>query len=366
MRALIVTFDPPEKVGGVEGRLGGYVKELIRMKQFVEVESFHPSHRLSSAEFNGAMLYECPSDLRHLPGMYSFTMKRMKESRIDSIFLLSGGLTALGLLVLLSCRLTGRRSAMLLYGKDVLQARRRFIGGLLLRASTALADRVLTNSRFTASLVPFVRGGKIRTLYPGVDPAVAAGTDAPPSGSGKRVLFVGRLIKRKGVKDLLDAFRILSDEVPDASLEVVGDGPERGELERLATDLGLGSRVSFMGTMRGPPLYQRYTACQVLAMPSITLGDDVEGFGTVFLEAGLFGKPSVGTFSGGIPEAIAANETGLLVHEGHVEEIAAALKRILTDPELALSLGQNARTRVLTEFTWAESAKQLVASLVSR
>ena len=163
----------------------------------------------------------------------------------------------------------------------------------------------------------------------------------------------------------MDAFKLLSEELPDAVLEVVGDGPERRNLERLASDLGLGGRVSFAGTMKGEPLYRKYASCQVFAMPSITLEDDVEGFGTVFLEAGLFGVPSVGTFSGGIPEAIDANVTGLLVREGHVEEVAAALKRLLTDAGLAQTLGRNARARVQTRFTWAESAKQLVGSLVS-
>ena len=196
MRVLIVTFDPPQNVGGVEGRLGGYVRELTGMRQFVEVESFSPSHRLSAREFHGAALHECPSSLRNLPAMYRFTMRRMRESRIDSVFLLSGGITALGVLLLLSCRVTGRRTAMLLYGKDVLQARRRVLGRLLLRTSTALADRVLTNSPFTASLVPFVRREKVRTLYPGVDPAAAAGVLPPPGQPGKKVLFVGRLFRR--------------------------------------------------------------------------------------------------------------------------------------------------------------------------
>jgi phosphatidylinositol alpha-1,6-mannosyltransferase len=252
---------------------------------------------------------------------------------------------------------------MLLYGKDILQARRSLLRLLLLVASTILANRVLTNSRFTASLVPFVDLQKTRVLYPSVDPTIATPDLLSSSQPERRVLFVGRLVKRKGLKDLVDAFRILSEEIPDATLEVVGDGPERSQLERLVADLDLGGKISFNGTMKGEALYQRYSSCYVFAMPSITLNDDVEGFGTVFLEAGLFGKPSVGTFSGGIPEAVDDNRTGLLVPEGHVTEIALALRRLFADTNLAQSFGRNARERVLKQFTWAESTKQLIRSL---
>ncbi|HEV2138457.1 MAG TPA: glycosyltransferase family 4 protein [Nitrososphaerales archaeon] len=363
LRTLIVTFDPPENIGGVEGRLAGYVRELVRTNHYVEVEAFSPSHRLSSTDFHGASLHNCPSRLRSLPQTSQFTLKRFRVSQINSVFLLSGGITIFGLLLLFYCRLTRRRNAILLYGKDVLQARGRLLGRLLIRASTGLADCVFANSRYTASLVPFVRPRKVRILYPGVDPSIAAQPLAPSDPYGKKILFVGRLVERKGVKDLVDALKIVSEGIQDASLEVVGDGPQRSQLERLVADLNLGNRVSFLGTLKGSTLYDRYASCNVFAMPSITLNDDAEGFGTVFLEAGLFGKPSVGTFSGGIPEAVEQNRTGLLVHEGQVAELATALQKLLIDADFARSLGRNARQRVLRNFTWAEGTDLLMNSL---
>jgi phosphatidylinositol alpha-1,6-mannosyltransferase len=298
-----------------------------------------------------------------LPATLWFTRKQLKISQIDSVFLLSGGITMFGLLVLLYCRLTRRRTALLLYGKDILQARRRVVGRLLLSASTRLTRRVFANSWFTASLVPFVRPGKIRVLYPGVDPEIATQAKYSSVASGGTVLFVGRLVRRKGLQDLIDAFSVLCTEMPDVRLEIVGDGPERSRMERLVADLNLGSKVSFLGTLEGIPLYERFSSCDVFAMPSVTLGDDAEGFGTVFLEAGLFGKPSVGTTSGGIPEAVQDGRTGLLVGEGRVKELVLALRKLLTDQHLASSMGKNARERVLEKFTWADSTEQLVRSL---
>ena len=366
MRALIITFDPPENIGGVEGRLAGYVRELVRTKHFVEIVSFSPSQSLSSVEFHGATLYRRPSGLSKLLQTSRFTFRLLRESRIENVFLLSGGITAFGLLLLIYCRLTHRRTATLLYGKDVLQARGRLLGHLLLRASTGLTDCVLANSLFTGSLVRFVPSRKIRVLYPAVDPTIALPATSSANSEGKKILFVGRLIERKGAEDLIDAFRILSEGLPEATLEIVGDGPQRNQLERLVADLNLGKKVSFPGALKGAPLYEKYSSCDVFAMPSVTLKDDVEGFGTVFLEAGLFSKPSVGTFSGGIPEAVQDSKTGLLVREGQVAELAAALRRLLEDEDLSRSLGRNARERVLQKFTWVESTCQLVRSLTER
>ena len=100
-------------------------------------------------------------------------------------------------------------------------------------------------------------------------------------------------------------------------------------------------------------------------MPSKATDVDVEGFGTVFLEAGIFGKPSIGTISGGIPEAVKDGITGLPGPEGDVGLLSQALERLLFDPDFAQKLGENARSMILEEFTWDHSTRQLVSMLKS-
>jgi phosphatidylinositol alpha-1,6-mannosyltransferase len=148
-------------------------------------------------------------------------------------------------------------------------------------------------------------------------------------------------------------------DYPNARLEIVGDGPERPRLVDLVTRLDLADHVTFYGSLRGDALYERYRECDFVAMPSRTMKDDVEGFGTVFLEAGLMGRPSVGTYSGGIPEAVTDKITGLLVKEGDVNELALALRTLLSDEDLRARLGANARARVLRDFTWEVTALRL-------
>jgi phosphatidylinositol alpha-1,6-mannosyltransferase len=235
----------------------------------------------------------------------------------------------------------------------------------LLLGSNLLSKRIVTNSRFTASLLPLLALRKSTVLYPGVDPALGESGNAT-SRDNKRILFVGRLVRRKGVDDLIAAFRLVKEAIPDVSLEVVGDGPEMSRLQHLASELGLAGSVAFLGTLRGMALYERFRECDVFAMPSRTLEDDVEGFGTVFLEAGLFGRPSVGTYSGGIPEAVLDGVTGILVKEGDASALANALKTLLVNRELSRELGDNARKRVLQDFTWHEGTNTLVKILDSR
>jgi glycosyltransferase involved in cell wall biosynthesis len=366
LRLLIVTFDPPQNIGGVEGRVQGYLTQLMKRGDFVEVEAFAPGYRFTKEGFHGSRLHKCPSETRSIIRSFRYTLRVISGDSIDSVFLLSGGITIFGNMLLLYCRMRRKRTAILLYGKDILQARKGRLGKVLLFTSQLLTNQIVTNSRFTASLLPRYFQPGIAILYPSVDPGIqdTAGVHVPSKGGV--ILFVGRLVRRKGADDLIAAFNLLQSDIPAARLEIVGDGPERVNLEKLVTDLGLGKRVSFLGSLKGRALNEKYLECDVLVMPSRTLKDDVEGFGTVFLEAGLAGKPSIGTNSGGIPEAVIDGETGILVPEADIKELASALKRVLGDEALGKRLGENARRRVLTEFTWEETTRRLVQIMSKR
>jgi phosphatidylinositol alpha-1,6-mannosyltransferase len=362
---LLVTFDPPGNVGGIEGRVEGYVKELSKRGGRAEVLALAPDYKSGVTTFWGARLYELSSMPSQALRSLLATERILLSRNLDSVFLISGAITLYGNALLAASRLMHRRTAVLFYGKDVLQSRRGPLGRIMTLASIVLSSTVFTNSRFTASLLPSIARRKQKVLYPSVDPRL--GSEGPlGQRAGHSVLFVGRLVKRKGADDLIDAFRLISGDFPGWRLEIVGDGPEKERLEQLVADLGLGGRVEFFGSLRGRALHDRYGFCEVVAMPSKRLMDDVEGFGTVFLEAGIFGKPSLGTFSGGIPESIVNGETGILVREGDAGQLAKALESLLSDPELRTRMGQKARERVLRNFTWQQSAELLEEGLSSK
>jgi phosphatidylinositol alpha-1,6-mannosyltransferase len=310
----------------------------------------------------GTRLYELSSRPAQALCSLLATERILVNRKLDSVFLISGAITLYGNALLAESRLMRRKTAILFYGKDLLHAKRDLLGRMMVLISIVLSNTIFTNSRFTASLLPPFAGRKQRVLYPSVDPTLGS-AGLSDQRTGHRVLFVGRLVRRKGADDLIDAFWLISEDFPDWRLEIVGDGPERKRLERLVADLGLRERVEFFGSLRGRALCDRYGLCDVVAMPSKRLRDDVEGFGTVFLEAGIFGKPSVGTFSGGIPESIVNGKTGILVREGDARQLGTALESLLRDPELRLRMGRKARERVLRDFTWQQSAERLEEGL---
>jgi phosphatidyl-myo-inositol dimannoside synthase len=351
MRLMIITYDPPEKVGGIEARALGYSRHLSGLGVFVEVVALSPDYRFSQDRTEGFVIRRYPSGVREIPKVFRAIIRDVSADSIDSIFLLSGGLTLLGQLVLVYARLVRVRTAILFYGKDILST-----GSSLSRAflytAPLLSSRVAVNSTFTGTLVPRWFSRKLSLLYPSVDPGIAVLEPPLPERGGKlRILFVGRLVERKGADDLLTSFAQLSKEMPDVLLEVVGDGPDMGRLKELATALGVRDRVVFFGTLRGRALHERFAVADVVAMPSRRTASDVEGFGTVFLEAGAFGKPSIGTLSGGIPDAIVEGETGFLVEERDTEALLDALRKTLMDPALRARMGQNASKRA-GEFDW--------------
>ena len=168
---------------------------------------------------------------------------------------------------------------------------------------------------------------KLRVHSIGIDRQVFCPAGPP---DGKLVLFVGRLVTKKGCAHLLHAMRRVQDVEPSARLVVVGDGPLRQSLERLANDLRL--RCEFAGSQPGSVVLEWIRRASLLCIPSITAPDGgSEGLGMVILEAQASGRPVVGFRSGGIPEAVKDGVTGLLAASGDEEELSRHILRYLQD-----------------------------------
>jgi phosphatidylinositol alpha-1,6-mannosyltransferase len=166
--------------------------------------------------------------------------------------------------------------------------------------------------------------------------------------SDRLVVTVQRLYARKGVTTFLDAAALVVREIPNARFLVVGEGPERGALERHAAGLGLAERVTFVGRKdnhRELPAY--YAAADVFAFHTLH-----EGLGIVLLEALASGCPVVTTAAGGTLDIVRDGETGLIVPPADAPAFARAVTRVLREPELAGALRVRARRSAETEFDW--------------
>jgi len=362
MRLLTVTFDPPTGQGGIEGRAIAYTDGLVRRGVHVEVAALSPRQHESEERYQGTKLFRLSSSLHRLPWTLRSLAGLMSRSSLDSVFILSGASTVAGMATLCFSRLTGRRSGVMFYGRDILQSRKRPTGRLSLLLCLLLAGRVGTNSRYTMKLLPFRPRKPPVVVYPGVDEAMAEGLTKGSYQGGVRMLFVGRLVRRKGVDILLAAFGQLKAEFPSLRLDIVGDGPEMPNLEALAQELAIGDAVTFHGALFERRLRDVYAGASLLVLPSRQSSSDVEGFGTVFLEAGVFGLPSIGTRTGGIPEAVVDGVTGRLVDPESIDDLRNAIRNLLDDPREMERLGSNARERARL-FSWERSTDQVLRLL---
>jgi glycosyltransferase involved in cell wall biosynthesis len=173
--------------------------------------------------------------------------------------------------------------------------------------------------------------------------------DTPNTRRGDHLLFVGRLIRQKGCADLLEALSGIDGAPP---LLVIGDGPQRAELEQLAQRLRV--RATFAGARD-----TEYVARAMASGIAFCVPSKREGLGMVFLEAAAARLPVVSYASGGISEAVIDGETGLLAPEGNVGALARLLRQVIDDAELAARLGAAGRHRVEAEFDISKRAAQL-------
>jgi glycosyltransferase involved in cell wall biosynthesis len=179
-----------------------------------------------------------------------------------------------------------------------------------------------------------------------------------PQSGEKLVLFVGRLVAKKGCIHLLRAMQEVQRQEPAARLAVIGDGPLRESLQRSAAELNV--TCEFLGAQPASSVLQWMRRARLLCMPSMTAPDgDSEGLGMVMLEAQATGRPIVGFRTGGIPEAISEGVTGLLAAPGNDQELAAHLLRMLAEEALWNSASTAAIAWVKERFDLAERTREL-------
>lgn len=220
-------------------------------------------------------------------------------------------------------------------------------GDRFIAASQYLADRLISSG---------APSGKVEVVY--------TGTRLLPriSVSKKQgIAFLGRLISIKGVADLLKAMALIKDvKIRSTPISIAGEGPLLHEMRDLAKSLGL--NCDFVGHLPNQEVPAFLARHQLFCAPSLPSSRGTrEGFGMVFLEAALQELPIVAYASGGVREAVAHGDSGLLAQEGNIEQLSKYIEHLLSNRSEADQMGRNGRNRVLTSFSLSQQTKLLEA-----
>jgi glycosyltransferase involved in cell wall biosynthesis len=225
------------------------------------------------------------------------------------------------------------------------------------------AALIVTISKFGRSQVVrtarFDDWPKVRVVQLGVDTSTYTPRAGQFTGPRATVLTVGRLAPIKGHAVLIEAVHQLVARGFDLGLTIVGQGPERDRLERLAAELGISDRVEFTGALNAIETRRRFERASVFALTSFA-----EGIPVVLMEAMALGVPCVASRVTGVPELIEDGVTGYLVTAGDVAEAADAIARVLTAPEATRAMTGAAREQVVTHYDLPTNARRLAAELL--
>jgi len=367
MDILVITWNFPPHRGGMEQLLGSLCGELSKNHKLFIITAyadhscpprtgiFRPSRRglvafFAYALWKGALLLRCHRDIR----------------------VVFGGSVLVTPLVCILARMFRCKALIQAHGLDLLYPS--FVYQMFIVWWLRFCDQVIANSGYTARLAKDkgMLEEAITIIHPGVHwqqfklPVAMDALKLERGLQGKRIiLFVGRLARRKGVKEFVEkSLGRIIQELPDVRFLIVGDNPKdslthrddvRSEIEHAISAGQLEEHVQWLGALNDEDLVKVYNLCDVVVLPILPMKDDVEGFGIVALEAAAAGKPVVATSVGGVPDSVENGKSGIVVAPENYEVMSRSIIQLLARDEIKSSLGEYAQRRVRERFCWSST-----------
>ena len=355
MKTLLITLEYPPFRGGVASYYGNLAKYWPIDEKIIVLNN------------NRGELMSGNKSLSWLP-IIPLLKRRLVTEKFDH--LLVGQILPLGTVAYIVSFLQPLKYTIFLHGMDLSLAlkspRKKFLSKLILKR----ADKIIcANTYVKEKLIenwPLLED-KIKVVNPGIE---SGAREADPYDlliikntynleCKTIILSLGRLVKRKGVDRTIEALiKMPEEESKNLIYFIAGAGPRESYLKQLVP-LRFAKKIIFIGKLSEDEKWAWLRLCDIFIMPSRDIAGDFEGFGIVYLEANLCGKPVIAGNSGGIKDAVVHEVNGLMVDPESVEDIGAAIVRLLKDPGLRQKLGEQGKRRAMKEFRWEDKAREV-------
>ena len=355
---LLITLDYPPAFGGVSD----YYSQLVR---------YFPDGELAVLDNNSGQLWQPQKGFLKWFKMLKAVARACRVGGYRKI--LVGQVIPLGWAAYILSFWFKFDYGVFLHGLDLSLAlktpRRRLGTKMILRR----ARWIICANSYTAKQVKKFLDQRFQTkifiVNPGIDPTSLPSLETLNAqklnlAGNPKLLTVGRLVKRKGIDKMLQILPEILLKYPKLKYYVLGQGPELENLKLQAQDLGLKDCVQFASGVAHMQKWLYYQECDLFILPALDLAGDYEGFGIVYLESALLGKPVVAGLSGGVKDAVVNEQTGLIVDVLQTQELKEAVLKLLDDQKLSQKMGQVARARVLENFTWEKQASKIAEILL--
>ncbi|MFT5923479.1 MAG: phosphatidylinositol alpha-1,6-mannosyltransferase [Paraglaciecola sp.] len=258
--------------------------------------------------------------------------------------------------------MTGTSYLCFVHGEDVETAATSGEHNMMVKQVCKHADRLICNSHNSANIVKrlnYAGDAKINVLHPGVDASlfVPSADDEEfkhkMAWQGRKVIItVGRLQARKGQDMMIRVTHILKQQFPEILYAIIGRGECIESLKALSAELNLNDHVQFLTDVSDAQMIQCYQQSDMFILPNRTIGNDIEGFGMVLVEAQACGKPVIAGNSGGTKETMIVDQSGYVIDCTDAQLISSTITKLLANPEHSAQMGNIGRKHVESELDW--------------
>ena len=385
MKLLISAHGFPPLIGGIESQLYPLADEFNRLGLNVRVltpkikysRQFDYSSKINVIRIPGglATAYRRPRFTRLIVYAIYF-LRQLIVFKPDVVF--SSTWQPYGPIIVTLARIFNFSSHFQVHGVEILTAQDNWLHKKLMIYTLKRSNGIFAMGSFQLkNLVKLgINKEKISIILDGTDPIkFRSGLDSSHlinkhNLKGKKIILtVSNLYPHKGQDKIIKTLPKIVESVPNIVYLIIGKGPQYNYLKSLSAKYGVKDKVIFTGYVDNDDLPYYYNLCDIFVMLSKEVrgaNTGTEGYGLVFVEANACGKPTIGSRSGGIYDAIINGETGYLINSEDTNEILDKITLLCNNKELSLQLGQNGRARIESELNYKQMTLNILGVMQNK